>query len=67
MKQLMMRHAFQFVDRVLFFIGKQNFRSQRAIEKIGGARIGERLDYRGQMSFIYEITAETFAKEFEIS
>src|ERR1051326_5479491 len=35
MKQLMLHHAFKFVNRVLFSIGSQNLRSQRAIEKIG--------------------------------
>ena len=36
MKQLMLRHAFQFVNSVIFLVGPQNLRSQRAMEKIGG-------------------------------
>jgi N-acetyltransferase len=56
MKHLMMRHAFQFVHRALFVIGKHNYRSQRATEKLGGKRIGERLDDAGKMSYVYEIT-----------
>src|SRR5207237_1592511 len=55
MKRLMMQHAFQFVDRVLFVIGTENFRSQGAIEKIGGVRIGQRLDATGRESYVYEI------------
>jgi RimJ/RimL family protein N-acetyltransferase len=39
MKKLMMDHAFQFVDNVLFYIHETNYRSQRAVEKIGGQRI----------------------------
>jgi len=35
LKQLMLDHAFRFVDRVLFVVGEQNFRSQKALEKIG--------------------------------
>ena len=31
----MLDHAFRFVDRVLFVVGEQNFRSQKALEKIG--------------------------------
>jgi hypothetical protein len=31
----MLRHAFQFVKRVVFLIGPQNVRSQKAIEKLG--------------------------------
>jgi RimJ/RimL family protein N-acetyltransferase len=55
MKRLMLQHAFQFVDRALFFIGIQNWRSQRAIEKIGGVRIGQRTDETGRQSYVYEI------------
>ena len=40
MKRLMLDHAFQFVDSVLFLVGPKNFRSQRAVEKIGGVREG---------------------------
>ncbi|HWC96936.1 MAG TPA: GNAT family N-acetyltransferase [Candidatus Sulfopaludibacter sp.] len=42
MKRLMLDHAFQFVDRVLFSVGPANVRSQKAMEKIGGVRAGER-------------------------
>jgi len=40
LKDLMLRHAFRFVDFVVFLVGPQNWRSQRAMEKIGGVRIG---------------------------
>ena len=61
MKQLMLRHAFQFVNRVIFLVGPQNLRSQRAMEKIGGVRAGSRLDASGRDSFVYQITAPTMA------
>src|SRR5207244_1753593 len=35
LKSLMLDHAFQFVDRVLFVVGENNVRSQKALEKIG--------------------------------
>ncbi len=35
MKRLMLAHAFRFVERVVFVIGEDNLRSQKAIEKIG--------------------------------
>ena len=35
LKQLMLSHAFRFVDRVVFVVGENNFRSQKALEKIG--------------------------------
>lgn len=56
MKQLMLRHAFQFVERVVFLIGPQNYRSQRAVEKIGAVRVGTRPGTNGRESVVYEIT-----------
>ena len=35
LKSLMLRHAFQFVDRVVFVVGEHNRRSQEALRKIG--------------------------------
>ncbi len=61
MKQLMLQHAFRFVDRVIFLIGVNNIRSQRAIERIGGVQAGRRPDVRGRDRFVYEITAAMFA------
>lgn len=60
MKQLMLRHAFKFVTSVIFLVGPQNLRSQRAVEKIGGVRVGSRPDAGGRDSFVYQITASTF-------
>jgi RimJ/RimL family protein N-acetyltransferase len=59
MKQLMLRHAFQFVKRVIFLVGPQNVRSQRAVEKIGAVRAGSRPDAGGRDSLVYRITAST--------
>ena len=61
MKQLMLQHAFRFVDRVVFLVGLHNRRSQRAVEKLGGMRVGSRPDASGRDSIVYEITAATFA------
>ena len=60
-KQLMLNHAFKFVDSVVFLIGLQNVRSQRAIEKIGALREGTRDDCGGRNSYVYRITASSFA------
>jgi N-acetyltransferase len=35
LKSLMLDHAFRFVDRVLFVVGENNIRSQKALDKIG--------------------------------
>jgi N-acetyltransferase len=62
MKQLMLRHAFQFVSRVIFLVGPGNLRSQRAVEKIGAVRAGSRRDAGGRESYLYELTASRFAQ-----
>jgi|ERR1044072_35840 RimJ/RimL family protein N-acetyltransferase len=59
MKRLMLSHAFKFVDNVIFIIGANNLRSQRAVEKIGGVRSGTRTDPDGRESFIFRITRPT--------
>lgn len=41
LKRLMLDHAFQFVDAVIFHIGRTNLRSRRALEKIGGEFLRE--------------------------
>jgi N-acetyltransferase len=40
MKQLMLAHAFKFVENVIFYVGENNVRSQKATEKIGGIKSG---------------------------
>jgi RimJ/RimL family protein N-acetyltransferase len=42
LKRLMLDHAFRFVENVVFVIGPSNFRSQKAVEKIGGVMINRR-------------------------
>jgi RimJ/RimL family protein N-acetyltransferase len=40
LKQLMLAHAFKFVETVVLLVGETNIRSQKATEKIGGIRDG---------------------------
>ena len=40
LKQLMLDHAFKFVENVIFYVGENNIRSQKATEKVGGVRNG---------------------------
>jgi len=60
MKRLMLRHAFQFVDTVVFLVGPENMRSQRALEKIGAVRSGTRIDKLGRERALFKITAADF-------
>ncbi len=61
LKRLMLGHAFRFVDRVVFHIGSNNIRSQRAVEKIGAIRAGSKLDNSGRETFVYRLDAANFA------
>jgi RimJ/RimL family protein N-acetyltransferase len=40
MKRLLLNHAFKFVDSVVFFVGEDNVRSQKAMEKVGAIKVG---------------------------
>jgi RimJ/RimL family protein N-acetyltransferase len=60
MKDLMLRHAFSFVDRVVFLIGPTNLRSRRAVEKLGATQIANRVDATGREVVAYELTRQTF-------
>jgi RimJ/RimL family protein N-acetyltransferase len=57
MKDLMLGHAFRFVRHVVFLVGPSNWRSQKAMEKIGGIRIEPRLNKAGRMNVVFQIDA----------
>lgn len=61
-KKLMLDYIFQFVDKVHFHIGKENFRSQTALERLGGQKIAEEeVAYFAEptrTNFVYEIKKE---------
>jgi RimJ/RimL family protein N-acetyltransferase len=59
MKRLMLRHAFAFVEHVVFLIGPENWRSRRAIEKIGGVLVESRRNSAGLECVVYRITASS--------
>lgn len=54
--RLMVRHALRFVRRVVWLAARENVRSQRAVEKLGGKRVGSRPDAGGRSSYVYELT-----------
>ena len=56
-KRLMVGHALRFATRVVFFVGLDNLRSQRALEKIGAARVGLAKNRAGRDSVRFEFTA----------
>jgi N-acetyltransferase len=64
LKRLMLEHAFRFVDRVVFVVGENNFRSQKALEKIGATflRRIEKLDrhQNPQPNLVFRLDRESF-------
>jgi RimJ/RimL family protein N-acetyltransferase len=63
LKRLMLDHAFRFVESVIFKIGSTNFRSRKALEKIGGV-VAERHempepDGKTVEHFVYQIKKPT--------
>ena len=71
MKQLMLDHAFQFVETVVFNIGENNIRSQMATEKIGAIRNGvvEKHDRHGRsyLNLRYAIQKPAFQQRLDPS
>ena len=57
--ELMLQHAFKFVNRVVYLVAPSNVRSQRSIEKLGGIRIASRPDASGLESYVYQIEASS--------
>jgi RimJ/RimL family protein N-acetyltransferase len=60
MKQLMLGHAFRYVDRVIFVIGEDNKRSRRAVEKIGAVLVESRPNEEGGPRVVYAMTRDVF-------
>lgn len=58
-KKNLLNYAFQFVDKVYFHVGATNFRSQKAMEKLGAIKIDEQeVAYFGEdskLNYIYQI------------
>ena len=55
-KRLMLRHAFTVLDCVVFWVAKDNLRSQYAMKKIGGIlRLGEFSKSEGEREFPYVV------------
>ena len=61
MKDLMLQHAFRFVGHVVFIIGSANYRSQRAVEKIGATRVSGRQAPAGRTGgVVFQMAAEDY-------
>ena len=63
-KKLMLDHIFQFVDKVNFHVGKDNIRSQKAMEKLGAKKVDEvNVAYAYEperLNIVFEILKENY-------
>ncbi len=55
LKKLMLDHAFKYVDHVLFFVGPNNQRSRKAVEKLGAIYVDTRSRFGGD-SVVYRLS-----------
>jgi RimJ/RimL family protein N-acetyltransferase len=58
----MLGHAFQAVGRVVFRVGAGNWRSRRAVEKIGAVLHARGPDALGRDGVVYVLTKTAFAQ-----
>ena len=61
LKSLMLGHAFQFVERVVFVVGENNIRSQKALSKIG-ARFWKKLHRDGRTDLVFKIERQSLGR-----
>ena len=65
-KKLMLDYIFQFVDKVNFHVGKDNIRSQKAMEKLGAKKVDEvNVAYAYEperLNVVFEIKKENYYK-----
>lgn len=59
LKNLMLSHAYKFVDHVLFFVGPNNLRSRKAVEKLGAVYVDTRSRFGGD-SVVYRLSKSDF-------
>jgi len=63
-KKLMLDYIFQYVDKVNFHVGKDNIRSQKAMEKLGARKVDEvNVAYFGEpekLNVVFEIRKEDY-------
>ena len=63
-KKMMLDYIFQYVETVIFHVGKENVRSQVAMERLGAEKAGEEeIAYFGELpkiNLVYEIRKENW-------
>jgi N-acetyltransferase len=64
LKTLMLDHAFRFVDRVVFVVGENNLRSQKALQKIGARFLkkSDSLEPDGSTRLVFAIDKASYVE-----
>jgi len=65
LKYLTMRHAFLYVETIVYLIDEKNIRSQRSVERLGATRKGIRSKENGVEMLLYEISKHVFNSRFK--
>lgn len=61
LKNLMLNYAFEFVENVIFHVGNTNFRSQKAVEKLGAILTETILNKeKGKTHFVFTLTKKSW-------
>jgi RimJ/RimL family protein N-acetyltransferase len=55
-KQLMLDHAFQSVNKVGLHVGEHNIRSQIAVGRLGAVKVAEEEESPGKLNYIYHLS-----------
>lgn len=56
LKKIMIDYAFQYVNKIYFHVGDTNYRSQKAVEKLGALKVGELPDDTSpKTNWLYEL------------
>lgn len=56
LKKVMIDYAFQYVNKIYFHVGDTNYRSQKAVEKLGALKVGELPDDTSpKTNWLYEL------------
>jgi RimJ/RimL family protein N-acetyltransferase len=62
LKSLLLRHAFEHVDSVLFFVDPGNLRSQHAVEKLGAVREAPQANAAGKLREVFRVRRDGFGR-----
>ncbi|HIY75775.1 MAG TPA: GNAT family N-acetyltransferase [Candidatus Sphingobacterium stercorigallinarum] len=60
LKSLMLNHAFKYVDRVFFYVGMDNQRSKKALEKIRAVQEAETTEASAAGKLLYSLSKTDF-------